>query len=169
MYSLNVPVPADVAALASRLARELPGATPRARGEHTLLVKRLGDGTETPYNRLETKVREHLTGQPPFEARITAVDYFAPVPRGESPVVYLAVESPELKRLHDRLAEAFDPVDGIEGESYVPHVTIARGGSPELAAQLADRSIEPVSWDVTELVFWDGTRDQPVSRLSLPA
>lgn len=169
MYSLNVPVPATVATVASQLARELPGSNPRPRGEHTLGVKRLGDGTETPYSRLEARVRELLTGHPPFEAQIDDVRYFDEVPRGAAPVVYLAVDSPVLVELHERLSQSFDPVDGIEGENYVPHVTVARGGSPELAARLAEQSIDPITWQVTELVFWDAAHSQPVSRLSLPA
>jgi len=167
VYSLNVPVPGPVGELASELARELPAARARVRGEHTLCVKRLvGDGT---YARLETKAREALAGQPPFRARLAGVSYFADVPTGTAPVVYLAVESPELERLHRRLATTFEPVEGIEGDAYVPHVTVARGGSLARARALAEREIEPVGWTVDALVFWDGERKQPVSRVSLPA
>lgn len=169
MYSLNIPVPAAVARLASDLAGDLPAARARPRGEHSLVVKRLGEGTATPYARLETRVRELLSGQPAFEARVTGIDLFRDPVAGAGPVVYLRVESPPLVALHRRLLSDFDPVDGMEGESYVPHVTVARGGSIERAEDLADRPIDPVDWDVTELVFWDSEHSQPVSRLSLPA
>jgi len=169
VYSLNVPVPAEVARLASDLARELPDARSRQRGEHTLGVKRLETAGEQPYSRLENRVRELLTGQPAFELRVTGVDLFRDAPVGASPVVYLAVESPPLVALHRKLATVFEPIGGIEGDSYTPHVTVGRGGSVELAERLADRPIDPISWDVTELVFWDAEHTQPISRLSLPA
>jgi 2'-5' RNA ligase len=169
VYSLNVPVPAEVARLASDLARELPEARARERGEHTLGVKRLVTTTEQPYSRLENRVRELVTGQPAFELRVTGVDLFREAPVGLSPVVYLTVESPALVALHRKLATTFDPLDGIEGDAYTPHVTVARGGSVELAERLTDRPIDPISWEVTELVFWDAERAQPISRLSLPA
>lgn len=169
MYSLNVPVPAAVARLASDLAGDIPAARARPRGEHTLLVKRLGGEADTPYARLETRVRELLDGQPAFEARVAGVDLFRDPPAGSGPVVYLRVESPHLVALHRRVVSAFDPVEGMEGDSYVPHVTVARGGAIDRAERLADRLIDPVTWDVTELVFWDGERSQRVSRLSLPA
>lgn len=155
--------------MASDLADELPGARARPRGQHTLTLKRLGRDTATPYARLETRVRELLSGQPAFEAAVTGVDLFPDPPAGPGPVVYLTVESPPLRALHRTLAMAFDPVEGMEGSSYVPHVTVARGGSMERAEGMAKRSIEPVAWAVTELVFWDAERSQPVSRLSLPA
>lgn len=169
MYSLNIPVPTAVATLAGELTRELPGARARPRGEHTLGVKRLGVGKDVAYSRLETQVRELLAGQPAFQVRVTSIEYFPDAPRGPSPVVYLAVDSPPLVELHRKLADIFEPIEGIEGEGYVPHVTVARGGSPEMATRLAQREIEPIRWDVTELVFWDAERNQPVSRLSLPA
>jgi 2'-5' RNA ligase len=169
VYSLNVPVPTDVARTASDFVDELPAARARPRGEHTLTVKRLGRDTATPYARLETRVRELLSDQPAFETRVTGIDLFPDPPAGPGPVVYLTVESPPLRALHRRLASAFDPVEGLEGDSYVPHVTVARGGSMERAEALAKRPIDPVTWDVTQLVFWDAERSQPVSRLSLPA
>lgn len=169
MYSLNVPVPGEVAALASDIARSLPDAHARVRGEHTLGVKRLIDDDDPSYSRLEAKVRELVAGQPPFEVRVTAVDYFDEAPTGTSPVVYLVVESPELVRLHRRLADAFEPVEGIEGEEYSPHVTVARNGSIERAKQVARRDIDPVRWTVSDLIFWNARRNQSVSTLSLPA
>lgn len=176
MYSLNVPVPADVARLAATVARELPRARARARDEHTLVVKRLtSDRTgrrpadDVAYSRLETRAREALRGQPSFELRVDGIDYFAEPATGTAPVVYLSVESSELESLHDRLVGTFEPVDGLEGDEYVPHVTVARGGSIETARRIADREIDPITWTTSELVFWDGKHNQPISTLSLPA
>ena len=165
MYSLNVPLPSPVTRLASRLARDLPRARPRPRGEHTLVVKRLGDGDG---GRLATAVDEHLSRIAPFELEIGEVDSFETAATGRSPVTYLRVESSELGRLHQRLCDHFDPVDGIEGEDYVPHVTIARGGDLAAARRLTDREIEPIRWTAEELVVWDSERNLAVRRFSLP-
>lgn len=167
MYSLNVPVPAAVARLAAEVARDLPGARPRTRGTHTLVCKRLPD--ETGYAQLEARARDVLRGAPACEARVSGVGVFEDVPTGTAPVVYLTVESPGLVALHDRLCERFDPLSGLEGDDYVPHVTVARGGTVEAARAVADRTLESVEWTIDELVFWDAEREQPVSRVSLPA
>lgn len=169
MYSLNVPVPGEVARLAADLARELPAAQARARGEHTLVVKRLGTGDAGSYHAVEARAREVLRGQPAFAARVVGVDLFEEATTGSSPVVYLAVESPGLLALHERLCEAFDPVPDIEGEDYTPHVTVARGGSLEGARRLSEREIDPVEWTVDALAFLDAERGHEAGRVSLPA
>lgn len=169
MYSLNVPPPSEVTALAQTLAHDLPMARARTRGEHTLVAKRLGATDRTDFQHVAARVREALAGTPSFEARTTGIDYFSEDPVGSSPVVYLTIESPELHRLHRRLCDVVDPVANFEGDDYAPHVTIARGGSTDAADRLADRGIEPVTWTVTELQFWDATRSVPVGTVSLPA
>ncbi len=169
MYSLNVQVPAPVAKLASDLARELPGARARTRDEHTLLIKRLGgqDGFEA--ERLPSRVREAIAGTAPIQVAVTGVDVFEEPETGTGPVVYLAVESPGLVALHERLCAVFEPVEHLEGEGYVPHVTIARGGELAAARQLAEREVEQVTFEVSELVIWDAKRSVPTTRFSLPA
>ena len=169
MYSLNVPVPTRVATAAREVAHELPQARIRNRGEHTLGVKRLASDRDAPYSRIEARVRELLRTQPAFEARIDEIGLFAEPPVGSAPVVHFVVESPGLIALHERLAEAFGTVDErIEGDSYSPHVTIARGGSREMAGRVTGE-IEPIEWTVSELIFWDATHDQQISTVSLPA
>lgn len=168
MYSLNVPVPSSVGRLADALAGELPAARPRERGERTLVCKRLGDGAEPGTARLVERAREALAGTPPFAARVTDVDVFESPATGTGPVVYLAVESPELVALHHRLCEAFEPVAHLEGDAYVPHVTIARGATAEAAERLAARDVDPVAFEVTDLVVWDAERGLPTTRISLP-
>ncbi|WP_158855258.1 2'-5' RNA ligase family protein [Halorhabdus sp. CUG00001] len=166
MYSLNVPVPSSVARLASELAREVPRAQERTRGEHTLVLKRLGQDRSVP--RLQAQIREYLAGQPPFEAQVTGIDYFANATNGPSPVVYLTVESPELRRVHEKLVAKFSPVEGMEGDDYSPHVTIARGGDRATTTGLAERSIEPITWTVSRLTVRDARRGEPASSVSLP-
>ena len=76
VYSLNVPLPSSVTQLAGRLSRELPRARARPRGEHTLVVKRLGDGDHAAYARLAARARDAVRGTAPFGIRITCVDCF---------------------------------------------------------------------------------------------
>lgn len=169
MYSLNVPVPPAVGRLATELGRELTDARVRERDEHTLVCKRLGDADGPGVDRLAARVREAIAGTSPFAAAVTGVDVFESPATGTGPVVYLAVESPGLLALHERLCSHFEPVAGLEGDDYVPHVTIARGGDPAAPARLADRDVEPEAFRVEELVVWDAARGLPTTRISLPA
>ncbi|WP_324755857.1 2'-5' RNA ligase family protein [Haloarcula sp. GH36] len=169
MYSLNVALPSAVTSLAGELARDLPTARARPRGEHTLVAKRLGEGDHAAYARLESRAREALHGHPAFEARITGVEQFETAATGPSPVVYLAVESPSLIALHERLCERFEPVESVERDDYVPHVTVARGGDAAAASRLTERAIDPIEWTVDSLTFYDAERGHSASTVSLPA
>lgn len=170
MYSVNAPVSGDVERLASELFPKLT-AFDTIRERHALLVKRLSDlpAARVGPDRLVERLRPVLAGTPAFEVRITGIDYFVDPPRGPGPVVYLAVESPELRRLHLRLVDAFGAVDELEGGSYVHHVTLARGGSVDAAARLADTEIDPVTWTISELQLWNQKYREVVRRISLPA
>ncbi|ADD05341.1 uncharacterized protein Nmag_1767 [Natrialba magadii ATCC 43099] len=166
MYSVNVPVPGRVRQLADQFYPSLVGFE-TVREDHSCLLKRLGD--EPHVSQLQRRAHRALEGAPAVEAQITGIDYFEDPPLGSAPVVYLAVESPGLESIHEQLLDEFDRVEGLEGDDYVPHVTLARGGNLETAQRLAEREIEPVTWTVTELEFWDGAYKLPVSRVSLPA
>lgn len=161
MYSLNVPVPERVSRLAAGLAANCRTADVRTR--HTLLVKRLG---ESEPRRLADRAREAVAGTAPFDARATGIGTFERPVSGTAPVVYLAIESPGLVALHGRLCGAFDPVPDLEGEAYVPHVTVARGGD---ARRILDAAVDPVTWTVERLALWDGTYGEPIESVSLPA
>ncbi|UPW01665.1 2'-5' RNA ligase family protein [Halorussus gelatinilyticus] len=170
MYSLNVPVPGEV----ERLAEDLRPALldfESIRERHTLLCKRLGDEPPGGTARLREQLRTRLAGAPAFEARVTGIDRFENPPLGEGPVVYLAVESPGLRQVHGRLLDEFSAVEEFEGDDYVPHVTLARGGgvaAEGTARRLADREIEPVTWTVNRLALWDATYEEEVATFSLP-
>jgi len=168
VYSLNVPVPGDVERLAEDLRPELLGFE-TVRERHTLVCKRLGDAPPGGVPRLREQVRTALAGAPAFEARIAGIDYFVDPPLGEGPVAYLAVESPGLRRVHDRLLPEFSAVEAFEGDDYAPHVTLARGGDAAAARRLAERDIEPVTWTVDELVVWDAKYEESVATFPLPA
>lgn len=168
MYSLNAPVPPAIARLAIDLAGAVPGADPRTRGEHTLLVKRLGTDGEGALNHRIERVREALRGMEPIEIHIAGVDWFPEPETGTGPVVYLAVESPALLEVHRAICEVIEPVPHLEGAEYVPHITIARGGDREAAQRLTEREIDPRAYTVDELVVWDAHRDVATTRFSLP-
>lgn len=164
MYSCNVPVPADVSRLARGLAADCYEATPRDR--HTLVLKRLGDGDPDPRS-LTRRVRRALEGVGPFEARTTDIELFRDPPTGRGPVAYLGIESPALLEAHDALCSVVDPVEGLEREEYVPHVTIARGGDADRLA--GARTGDPITWTVDSLIVWAAPYAEAVRRISLPA
>ncbi|OVE83548.1 2'-5' RNA ligase family protein [Natronolimnobius baerhuensis] len=166
MYSVTVPIPGRVRQLAHELHPDLLGFE-TIREEHSCLLKRLGDVDHV--SQLQHRTTRALEGTSAVDAEITGIDYFEDPPLGAAPVVYLAVESPGLEALHADLTETFAPIEGLEGEDYVPHVTLARGGDVTTAKRLADREIEPMSWTVDALEFWNGATKLPVSRVSLSA
>jgi 2'-5' RNA ligase len=170
VYSLNAPVPGEVERLASELFPSLT-AFEQVRERHALLVKRLGDvpAARVGPDRLAERLRPVVSGTPAFEARISGIDYFAEPPLGSAPVVYLAVECPELRRLHRRLVAEFGAVEDLEGESYVPHLTLARGGAVDAAAGLAETDIESITWTMSELWLWNQEFRESVRRIQLSA
>ncbi|MFB6302819.1 MAG: 2'-5' RNA ligase family protein [Haloferacaceae archaeon] len=161
MDSLNAPVPGAVERLASDLAPVL-APFDRQRERKSLVCKRF----EAYVDRAD--VREALAGAPAVEARVTGVDYFARPLRGPGPVVYLAVESPGLRRIHDRLVDRFGAIPGLEGDEYVPHVTLARGGDEAAAERAAARDVDPVTWTISRLDAWDVEYGERVGSISLP-
>lgn len=166
MYSLNAPVPGEVRRIADDMRGQLLGFD-RVRDRYTLTINRLGDPES--FHVLEGDVRAALSGTPPMGARVSRVGIFEDPPRGSAPVVYLAVDSPGIDRVHRTLAEEFGALEGLEGEDYVPHVTLARGGDRETARRLEGAEVGPVTWTVTELRIYDATRSVPAARISLPA
>lgn len=167
MYSLNVPVPGAVSERVWDLRSALTGSE-RLRDELTLVVKRLDARSAGEFAAIERAIREELSGTAPFEAELTGIDCFEDPPAGPAPVVYLAVESPGLEALHSELVDRFGAVGETEGDAFVPHITIARGGNPSAIAELEDASITGYRWTVDRLIFWDARRELPAGDLNLP-
>lgn len=169
MYSLNVPVPPAVRDFAEELRPALVGferiREPRT---HTLVLKRLPAADRREYLEDERRARGALTGAPAVEARIAELGVFWEPPNGPGPVLYLAVESPGLIDLHERLVEELDAVAEMEGEAYTPHVTLARGGDRSTIEGLLSRDIDPIRFTVTELAFYDGRHGERIDTISLP-
>lgn len=162
--SLNVPVPGTVRQIASSLAPDLTEFD-TIREQHTLVVKRF----ETDYyDEVASEVRRTLRGLDPFDATVTGLDLFIEPITGPAPVLYLAVDSQVLRMLHDELVSRFGVIEGLEGPNYIPHITLARGGDTDLADRFATHQVEPVTWTVTELEFWNPRYNERVSRIQLP-
>jgi len=182
VFSLNVPLPPSVGRLEADLHPKLSGFD-RVRDRHTLVCKRLGvddvpdrvasaarAGPEAVGSAAEPSppkpdalaalredLRPLLSGTDPFDVAVTGTDVFDAPASGSRPVAYLAVESDALVRLHRRLCAAYGAIDGIEGDDYVPHVTLARGGNPEpgVVADLVDAEVDPIRWRVHALDLYD--------------
>jgi 2'-5' RNA ligase len=168
VFSVTVPVPPAVRDLADRLRPALSGFDRiRPSRTRTLVVKRLPAETRREYLEAARRAKAALGDVTPFQVRITGTGFFRDPPRGPGPVVYLAAESEGLRRAHDRLVAEFGAVDGLEGPDYVPHVTLARGGSRNAVNRLADRSIEPFEFSVTELHCYDSDRGERMEPIPL--
>jgi 2'-5' RNA ligase len=164
VFSLNAPVPGRVKRLAAELHPRLAGFE-RVRERHSLVCKRFESEN---YDRLSARARRTLDGAPTVAARVTGIESFADPVRGPGPVVYLAVSSPGLVAIHERLVDEFGAIPSLEGDAYVPHITLARGGSADRAEALGALAVEPIEWTVSDLWFYDASHDERVHRLSLP-
>ncbi|WP_435078221.1 2'-5' RNA ligase family protein [Halococcus sp. AFM35] len=164
MFSLNVPAPGRVKRLAAELHPRLAGFE-RVRERHSLVCKRFEC---EEYDRLAERVRRVLDGAPTVAARVTGIETFDDPVRGPGPVVYLAIGSPGLVTIHERLVGEFGAIAALEGDEYVPHITLARGGSAGRIESLRALAVEPIEWTISELYFHDATHDERVSTLSLP-
>ena len=181
MFSLNVPLPPAVDRLAADLQPKLSGFD-RVRDRHTLVCKRLGvedvpdrarghapsedarpEGAGLRASKddalaaLRDDLRPLLSGTDPFDVAVTGIDVFDAPASGSRPVVYFAVESDALVRLHRRLCAAYGAIEGIEADDFVPHVTLARGGNPEpgVIADLVSAEVDPIRWRVHAIEVYD--------------
>jgi hypothetical protein len=183
VFSVNVPLPPAVGRIANDLHPKLAGFD-RVRERHTLACKRVdaddvvdpdaedGHGPDRArgLERLRESLHPVLAGIDPFDAAITGIDAFEAPTAGPGPVVHLTVESGPLVRLHRRLCTVFDPVAGIEGDAYVPHVTLARGGEPvddAVLGALVDVDIDPIVWRVDALDLYDAAVREVAGRIDL--
>ena len=177
MFSLNVPLPPAVDRLADDLHPQLV-AFDRLRERRTLVCKRIGaedvgvaPGRDPTAERdravaeIRERVRPVLDGTDPIDLRITRIEYFRRPTRGPGPVVYLRVESGDLRRVHRRLCGVFDPVEGMEGEEYTPHVTLARGGDIEAAERLTNLEVDPIEWRAGSLEVYDPDFREPAATI----
>lgn len=166
MDSLNVPVPGTVAGIAWDLRPALTGFED-LRDEFTLVVKRFED-ERVGGRPIQDIAREALAGIDPFQVHLDGIGQFRDPPAGRAPVVYLALESPGLEAVHRRLVSRVGAVATLEGEAYVPHITLARGGPAEAVNGLGDAEIPDHTWTVDRLVWWDAATRRPVADLTLP-
>lgn len=167
MYSLNTESPEEVTAIVDQFD-DLLSSFERIRDDRTVLIKRFHRKSPRALEKLADDLGRRLAYWAPIQARIEGFDVFVDPPAGRGPVVYLTVRSPGLIELHRELADAYGTViDSIEGEHYVPHITLARGGERTDIRPLTKASVEPVDWSIDELTLWDGRYSQPVRRYEL--
>lgn len=164
MYSLNAGVPGAVDALAAQLRGELL-AFESVREHRSMLIKRLGDLESV--HRHAKRLRRRLADVGPIQATVTGIDYFVDPPTGTGPVVYLAVDSPQLDAVHARLVAEYGAVHRLEGEDYTMHVTLARDGPEPVARRLSDRAVDPIKWTITEFQLTTDAGRDVVDRIRL--
>ncbi|MFB6114390.1 MAG: 2'-5' RNA ligase family protein [Halodesulfurarchaeum sp.] len=168
MYSLNVSLPAAVRERAFDLRPALTDFDRvRESRTQTLVLKRLPATDRREFLRTEHRARNALAGAPVVCARISGIGFFSDPPTGTGPVVYLSVDSHGIHDLHQRLVEEFGAVEPLEGDDYVPHVTLARGGNLRDAERITSRSIDPIHFSVEELAFYDVTDREHIGTISL--
>ncbi len=167
VYSLNAECPEEISDISDRY-EHLLAPFERIREDHTLLVKRFHRRSPRTIEEIELELERRLTYWAPIPARVDGFGAFVDPPGGVGPVIYLTVKSPGLIELHRELVDIFGTVvETIEGDHYVPHVTVARGGERTAIRPLTEKSIESVDWLIDELVLWDARYDQPVRRYTL--
>ena len=174
-YSLNVPLPGAIYDRLHGLLPQLGGCTQRRR-DPTLVCKRLPTvgGAEPPgvgHLRAELAPVIAAAGAALTDGcavTIAGVDTFETPPSGAAPVVYLAVDSPDLQRLHEALCAQLEPVAALEGTAYVPHVTVARGCPPDSVAGATAAGVAPLSFHVDALELYDSRYRAAVTRFALP-
>lgn len=167
MLSVNVPIAGEVKRVISELHPELVGFD-QIRERHTLVCKRFEGEADGDIDQLASELRMTLRGTEPFDVEIDGIGMFTEPVSGSSPVVYLGIDSAELNQVHLSLTDAFGSVLDLEGASYVPHITLARGGSREAAVALLDREVGSISWTVNEIWLWDGKFGERIRPISLP-
>ena len=174
-YSLNVPLPGAIYDRLHGLLPHLQGCTQRRR-DPTLVCKRLsatGEAEPPAVGHLRTELAPVITAAGAAltggcAVTIAGVGTFETPPSGAAPVLYLAVDSPDLLRLHRALCAQLEPVAGIEGPAYVPHVTVARGCPPASIADATAASVAPLSFHVDALELYDSRYRAAVTRFALP-
>jgi len=170
VYSLNVPLPPPVRALFREFRPHLVGfESVRDPRTATLVVKRLDAADRREYLRAERDANAALRGAPAFEARIDDVGVFDDPTAGPGPIVYLAVESPGLRRVHRQLVDDLGRIEDLEGDDYTPHVTLARDGPRRAVERVRDVDFDPVTWTVDEIEFYDANVNERIEAVPLPA
>lgn len=168
VYSLNAAIPAAAIEQRDELLEHLESFE-TVRDPLTLVIKRFGTPDSTALSSLERSLGEVLNEWGPMRAEIDGIDLFMDPPSGPSPVIYLGVSSHGLEALHRDLVDRFGVVDpAIEGENYIPHITIARGGPRVAIDELRDISLETHQWTIETVMLWSSRHDKPVKQFSLP-
>ena len=150
MWSLNVSMPQNIVRAIKEVTLGVSGWEEICE-DPTLVIKRFEKGDVDGH--VESEIRLLLEGVEPFDIEIGNLERFDVAERGSSPVLYLEVKSPGMKALHETLVDVFGSVKGVEGENYIPHITIARGGSGDYIE--FDGLSCDTEWTVEMLELWN--------------
>ncbi len=162
MWSLNVSIPQGI-------VRAIEEMAPVSRGweeiveEPTLVIKRFEK--EDLDGHIESEIKFLLENVEPFTVEIGNLEMFEVADRGTSPVLYIEVKSIGMKLIHETLVSVFGCVKGVEGENYIPHITIARGSGVK-NIDFSDFS-GPTWWTAKTLEFWDGDKRKKKNQVML--
>ena len=162
MWSLNVSIPQNIVRAIEEITLGVKGWEEICE-EPTLVIKRFEKKDLDGH--VKSEIRFLLENVEPFGIEIGNLERFDVAERGSSPVLYLEVKSPEVKALHENLVDVFGSVEGIEGENYIPHITIARGGSGDYI-EFSGLSCD-TGWIVEMLEFWDRGERKKRSKIIL--
>ena len=162
MWSLNVSIPQNIVRAIEEVALGVRGWEEICE-EPTLVIKRFEKRDLDGH--VKSEIRFLLESVEPFGIEIENLERFDVAEKGSSPVLYLEVKSPEVKALHETLVDVFGSVEGVEGENYIPHITIARGGSGDYTV-FSGLSCD-TGWTVEMLEFWDRGERKKRSKIIL--
>ena len=162
MWSLNVSMPQNIVRAIREVALGASGWEEICE-DPTLVIKRFEKVDVSGH--VESEIKLLLESVEPFDIEIGNLERFDVAERGSSPVLYLEVKSPGMKALHEILVDVFGSVKGVEGENYIPHITIARGGGV--------RDVDfsgfsgPTIWTAETLEFWNRDKRKKKNKVIL--
>ncbi len=162
VWSLNVSIPQNIVRAIGEVTSEL-GQGGEVNEELTLVIKRFEKRDLDGH--LESEIKILLENVEPFVVEIGNLKMFDVADRGTSPVLYLEVKSRGIKLLHETLVSSFGCVEGVEGENYIPHITIARGDGVR-GVDFSDFSCS-TRWTAEILEFWDRNKRKKKNKVIL--
>lgn len=143
--STRVDLPEDLAAMVKEMAALIPEADLHEKGREGNPHITIKYGLHT---QVAADVEPILADAGPLRATLGVTDYFI---GDEFDVVYVSVESADLRKLNRKISDALDHTDTQTG--YTPHVTIAYVKSGKGEAYAGDAFLEGVDVVFDEVVF----------------
>lgn len=143
--STQVDLPEDLAAMVKEMGALIPEADLHENGREGNPHITIKYGLHT---QVAADVEEVLADVGPLRATLGVTDYFI---GDEFDVVYVSVESADLRKLNRKISDALDHTDTTTG--YTPHVTIAYVKSGKGESYAGDAFLQGVDVTFDEVVF----------------